>query len=334
MAVAACQVNQTAFAQQVQLTSVSHGVGHDIFTYFIRSNYGKLLQMMFVDFYVEVACVAHNSAVLHNLHMRFGDYVLAAGYGYKDIAVFSSLLHRHNAEAVKYCFDTLNRINLGNDNVSAQALGTHSNALTAPAIACNNNGSACYGHIGGTHDAIPGGLAGTVTVIKQILAVSIINGNHRKCQMTCCSQSLQTMYAGGGFLATAHQVRNQVTTFAVQHINQIAAVINNQLRFALQSFAQIHIIFFVGAAMGCENSYAAVNQCCGNFVLSGKRVAAGNNNISACVLQYKCQISGFCFQVNGYDHVDALERLSFAVFIVQMVQQGHIFLCPRDTLMT
>ena len=60
--VAASQVNQTAFAQQVQLTSVSHGVGHDIFAYFIRSNYRKLLQMMFVDFYVEVACVAHNSS--------------------------------------------------------------------------------------------------------------------------------------------------------------------------------------------------------------------------------------------------------------------------------
>ena len=86
--------------------------------------------------------------------------------------------------------------------------------------------------------------------------------------------------------------------------------------------------------MGCKNGYAAVNQRCGNFILSGKRVAAGNNNISACILQHECQISGFSFQMNGYNHVDTLEGLSFAVFIVQMVQQGHIFLCPRDTLMT
>ena len=119
MTVATSQVNQTAFAQQVQLTTICHGVGHDIFAHLIRSCNGKLFQMMLVDFYVEVTSVAHNCAVFHNLHMRFGDNVLTAGYGYENIAIFSSLLHRHYTEAVKNCLNALNRVNLGNDNVSA-----------------------------------------------------------------------------------------------------------------------------------------------------------------------------------------------------------------------
>ena len=152
--------------------------------------------------------------------------------------------------------------------------------------------------------------------------------------MTGSSQRLQTMYAGSGFLTAAHQLSNQVTTLAVQHVYEVAAVVDNQLRLNLQCFAQIHIVFLVRAAMSCKNGYAAVNQSCSDFVLRRQRIAAGNNNVCTSIFQHECQIGSFCFQMDGNNHVNASERFSFAVLLVQVVQQGHIFLCPCNTLVT
>ena len=182
MAVAAGKVYKAAFAQQVDFFTVRHGIGCNVFTNFVSRFNGHCFQVFNVNFNVKMACVGKNCAVFHKREVFFGNYIFAAGYGYKEIAVFCCFTHRHYAETVKYCFNAFNRVNFGNDNVCAQTFGTHGNAFAAPAVTCNNNGFACNGKVGSTHNAVPGRLAGAVPVIEQIFAVSVINGNHRESQ--------------------------------------------------------------------------------------------------------------------------------------------------------
>ena len=275
--------------------------------------------MVLVNLAVKVAGIAQHSAVFHHLHMRFGDNVLTARNSDEDITILSSLLHRHHTEAVKYCLHALDRIHLGNNDVGTHALGTHSHALAAPAVACNDNGSASNGHIGGADDAVKRGLAGAITVIKKILAISIVNSDHWERQMTRSGQRLEAVHTRGGLLAAAHQVGDQILALAVQHIHQITTVVNNQLRRAFERLTQIHVIFLARAGVGSKNSNAAIYQRSCNLVLSGQRIAACYHYVGAGVLQHQCQVSSFCLQMNGDNHIDAAERLGFAVLLIQVI---------------
>ena len=205
MTVAAGQIYQAAFAQQINFSSVCHGIGGNIFTNFIRSFYGKFFQMMLIDLNIKMTSIGQYSAVFHNLHMFFGDYIFAAGNGNEDIAIFGSLGHRHYSEAVKNSLNTLNRINFSNNDISAHAFGTHCNAFTAPTITGNYQSFAGNGKIGSTHNTIQRRLTGAITVIEKIFAVSIVYSNHRKSQMTGLGQSFQTMNAGSCLFAAANQ---------------------------------------------------------------------------------------------------------------------------------
>ncbi|MOA06562.1 hypothetical protein D3C78_1262060 [compost metagenome] len=105
-------------------------------------------------------------------------------YGHEELSDLGSLQHRHNREAVHICFNRLNRIHFGHDNVSSKTLRAHSNALAAPAVANDDNRFPCYHQICRTVNTVPHRLASTITVVKQVLAICIINGNHREFQRT------------------------------------------------------------------------------------------------------------------------------------------------------
>ena len=127
--------------------------------------------------------------------------------------------------------------------MSAQTTGPHRHAFAAPAVTGDHDGFAGDRQIGRSHDAIPYGLAGTVTIIEQMFAIGVVHRNHGEFQPSLGSQGPQTQHAGGGFFRSAHHVGGQVGAFAMQQGNQIAAIVDDDLRFGIQGLMQKLIIF-------------------------------------------------------------------------------------------
>mgnify|MGYP001470484074 CR=1 FL=1 len=94
-------------------------------------------------------------------------------YSNKEVAHLSGVNHFHYLEAVHYGFHSLYRVYLGDDNVSAETLRAHCNALSAPAVACDHNVLSGYDKVGRAVDAVPYGLSGAVAVIEQVFAVGV-----------------------------------------------------------------------------------------------------------------------------------------------------------------
>lgn len=61
--------------------------------------------------------------------------VFVAGQGDEDVAYFGCFGHRHDFKAVEYGFDGADRVDFGDDDAGAEAFSAHSAALTAPAVA-------------------------------------------------------------------------------------------------------------------------------------------------------------------------------------------------------
>ena len=142
------------------------------------------------------------------------------------------------------------------------------------------------------------------------------------------------MNTGSSFFTATDEFTDEIFAFAVKHVNQVATVVDNQVRFNFESFAEIYVVFFASATVSCKYGDTAIYKSSSNIILGRKRVTTSYNYISTCIFQNLCQISSFSFQVNGNNHVQTFEDLFFAIFFVEQVQKGHILFYPRNFLFT
>lgn len=163
-------------------------------------------QFRFVDFYVEMTGIGQDDAVFHILHMFAADDVLVASEGDEDIADFCCFCHGHDFKTVENGFDCFNRVNFRDDDMSAQAFRAHSAALAAPAIASDDDFLADDGQVRRAHDAIPRGLACTITVVEEVFAIRIVGRDHRELQFAGFVEAVETIDTGRRFFRAAEEV--------------------------------------------------------------------------------------------------------------------------------
>src|ERR1051326_9116692 len=120
MAFSRCQIDKTAFAQQIDLAAVFHGVFIHEFARLALPG-GHLFQRRNVDFHVEVAGVGDDSAILHQVKVLAADDVFIAGDGDENVADLGGFVHRHNAITVHHGFNRLGGIDFSDDQVKVLA---------------------------------------------------------------------------------------------------------------------------------------------------------------------------------------------------------------------
>ncbi|MNN50776.1 hypothetical protein D3C81_1653800 [compost metagenome] len=154
--------------------------------------------------------VAEDRSVLHHIVVLAADHITVARNGHEEIAAFCRFQHRHHMEAVHMRFNSFDCIDFSHDDISAKAFGPHSYTFAAPAVTDYNDRFAGYYQVGCADDAVPGRLACAVTVIEQILAVSIIDCYHRELQDALLLQGFQPDNSGCCLLCPAADVLHQV----------------------------------------------------------------------------------------------------------------------------
>ena len=226
-----------------------------------------------------MARVAQDGAFLHLHHVRRGDDVFASGHGYKDIAQRGRLIHGIHVEAVHDRLHRAHRVDLADDDLGAQGTGPHGNALAAPAIA----GHPLSGHdqVGGAHDAVPNRLAGAIAVVKHELHLGVVDADHGKVELSPLGARPEPKHAGGGLLASAHHAFGQIGPFFVQYMNQIAAVIDDDVGLAFKSGHQMIVIFLIAGPVPGAYRHALAGQPGGHVVLGGQGIGAGHIHFRA-----------------------------------------------------
>ena len=199
-----------------------------------------------------MACVAADGAVFHRLEVLRADDVAAAGDGHEEVAQGGRLLHLHHAEAVHHRLHRLDRVDFGDDHLGAEALGPHSDALAAPAVACDHDGLACDDEVGCAVDAVPDTLTGAVAVVKEMLAVGIVDEHHREEELLLGVEGDEAVYACGGLLAAAYDVRNELGELAVDAGNQVASIVDDDVRLMFETHFDMSEVFFFCRSVICE----------------------------------------------------------------------------------
>src|SRR5882672_10997245 len=219
------EVHKAAFAEQVHLAAVFEFVFiHKGANFTLAA--GKLFQRGDVNLHIEVAGVAHNRPALHFFEMLGANHALVAGHGDENVAFLHRFGHRHDAEAVHYSFNALDRIDFGNDYVRSQSLRAHGDTAPAPTVTGDHDFEASEQHIGGANDAVNRGLARAVAVVEEMLGHRVVRGDDGILQGSVVGQGAQTNHASGGLFGPGNHIRNEIGALGQQHGDEIRAVVH------------------------------------------------------------------------------------------------------------
>ena len=95
-------------------------------------------------------------------------------------------------------FEGSDRFDFGDDDVGAETLGPHCNALAAPAVARNDDPPAREQHVGGADHAVDRALAGAIAVIEEVLGFGVVDGDHGQLEDSVLLHGPKPNDAGGG----------------------------------------------------------------------------------------------------------------------------------------
>ena len=267
MTVTGSKIHKTAFRNDIYFVSILKSVTHDILAGLLNLN-GHLTKTCHINLAVEMTGIAADGTILHLEEMLLNYYAVATCNCHEDISKLSSLIHLHHLESVHHGLQSLDRIHLGNDDLSTKTLGSHRNTLSAPAITSHDNILSCNDKVGGPVDSVPYRLTCTVTVIKKMLAVCIVDKHHRELEFSGLVELDKPEDTCSSLLATSDDIRNEVCVLGVHKVHKVATVIDDDVRADLQNATDMCLILLRSCVVPCIYIEACLHESCCYVVLS------------------------------------------------------------------
>ena len=260
--------------------------------------------------------------------MFFSQNIAVTGSRYKEITESGGFFHGHHIVAVHQRFQRFDFIDFRYDHSRAHGFGSQRKTPADPAVTGDNNGLTSYEEIGGGHNGSPGRLTGTVTVIEEMFAIGVVHRDHGEVQFVFGRHGAKTVETRRCFFTAADDIFQQFPLVMMKNVNEVTAVINDELRFVFQRCEDAGVIKFRVGAVNPENMDPEIGKCSGDIILSGKRIAAGQSHFGAHFLQ--CQSKATGFRLDMETDIDPHPGKGFFVFIAfnKQIQYGHMFFCP------
>lgn len=280
----AAKVDETALGEEDDVAAALHGEAVNLGLDALDA--GSVgLEPGNVDLNVEVANVADNGIVGHGLEVLAGDDVTAAGGGDKDLTDGSGLLHSGDLEAGDGGLESVDGVDLGDDDTSThrvESLGAALADITEP----SNNGDLAGNHdIGGTLDTVDKRFTAAVQVVELGLGDGVVDVDGGDKQTTLLQRTVQVVDTGGGLLGDTVAVLEHLRVLLVDEGGQVTAVVEDQVQLLVilegeQLLLKAPLVLLLGLALPCEDRDAGGGNGGSGVVLGGEDVAGGPGNLS------------------------------------------------------
>ncbi len=250
---------------------------------------GEVFQRAHVDLHVEVPGVGQDRAVAHHRDMRRGDHVYRAGHGDEHLAERGGLGHGQHPEAAQRGVQGPDRVDLGHDDLGAEAQGAFGHAAAAGPEPGHHHGLARQQRVGGPQDAVDHRLPGPAGALDQALGRGVVGRDDREGQRALGGHPAQPDHAASGRLAAAPDLLEQVRQPGVQRVDQVAAVVDDQVRAVGplgQGLLDVPVVGLpVHPGPGEDGDPVPVRQRRGDIVLGGQRVGCGQGHVRSARAQ-------------------------------------------------
>jgi hypothetical protein len=156
--------------------------------------------------------------------------ITATSGGDKDLALGGSLLHRHNLETRDGSLESVDRIDLGDDNTGTHAVESHGTSLSDITETSDNGNLSCDHNIGGTLDTIDKGLTATVEVIELGLSDRVVNIDGWDQKGVVLQHLVKVVNTSGSLLRDTVTALEHLWVLVVNESSEITTIIKNKVK--------------------------------------------------------------------------------------------------------
>ena len=208
--------------------------------------------------------------------------ITATSGGDKDLTLGSSLLHGGDLVAGDSSLQSIDGINLSDNDTSTHAVKGLGTALADVTETCNNGDLAGNHDIGGTLDSVDERLTAAVEVVEFGLGngvVDIDGGNEEALGASLLEHAVQMVNTSGGLLRHAIAALEHIRVFLVHESSEITAVVKDQVEALAilersKLLLQAPLVLLLGLALPGEHWDTGGSNGSRSVVLGGEDVAA------------------------------------------------------------
>jgi hypothetical protein len=279
------QVNETALGEEDDVAAAGHEEAVDL-GLDVGDGFGVLLEPRNVDFDIEVTDVADNGVVGHGREVLTGKDVTAASSGDKDLTLGSSLLHGGDLVARDGSLESVDGVNLGDNDTSTHAMESLGAALANITETSDDSDLASNHDIGGTLDTVDKRLTAAVQVVELGLGDGVVDVDGGDKEALALEHAVQVVHTGCGLLRHAVAVLEHLGVLLVDKGSQVTAVVEDQVQALAvlegsKLLLEAPLVLLLGLALPREDGDAGGGNGGGGVVLGGEDVARGPGELGA-----------------------------------------------------
>jgi len=278
------QVDETALGKKDDVAAAGHKVAVDL-GLDVGDGLGVLLEPRNVDFDVEVTDVADNGVVGHSLEVDTSQNVTAAGGGDEDLTLRSSVLHGDNLVAGNGGLESVDGVNLSDENASTHAVESLGTALSDITEASDDGDLASNHDIGGTLDTVDERLTAAVEIVELGFCDRVVDVDGGDEQTLALQHAVEVVDTGGGLLGHAVAILEHLWVLLVDEGSQVAAIVEDEVQALAvveggELLLEAPLVLLLGLALPREDGHAGGSNGGSGVVLGGEDVARCPGDLS------------------------------------------------------
>eukprot|EP00128_Syssomonas_multiformis_P016851 Colp12_sorted_trinity150504_noHs@2414 len=337
MASGAAKVDETALGEEDDVAAVLEGVavnlGLDVDT---LSGVG--VKPRHIDLAVEVTDVAEDGVLLHLLEVVGADDALATSGGDEDVGLLDSLVEGGDLVTLHGSLESVNGVDLGNDNTGTEA-AEGSSATLADITVTSNEGDLTSDHdIGGTLDTIKERLTATVEVVELALGDGVVDVDGGALELTLLHHLVQVVHTSGGLLGDTLDTGKELGVLVVDDVGEVTTVVKDHVEgLAIgeeDGLLNAPVVLLIGLTLPGIDRDASGGNGGGSVILGGEDVAGRPLNLSTEGGEGLNENGSLDGHVETTSNAGTLEGLLRAVETAHLHETGHLILSELDLLAT
>lgn len=222
------QVDETTLSQKDDVTTVGHEEAVNL-RLDVLDRLGVGLEPGNVNLNVEVTNVANNGVVLHDLEVAANEDVTATGGGDEDLTMGSGLLHGGNLEARDGSLESVDGIDLSDNNTSTHGSKSLSTTLADVTETSDDSDLTSNHDIGGTLDTINERFAASVKVVELGLGNGVVDVDGRDKELAFLQHTVEVVDTSGGLLGDTVAVLELFGVLLVDEGGKVTTVVEDQV---------------------------------------------------------------------------------------------------------
>lgn len=211
--------------------------------------------------------------------------VTATSGGDEDLTERSSLLHGGNLEAGDSSLESVDGVDLGNQDASTHAVQSLGTAL-ANITETSDDGDLTGDHdIGGTLDTVDERLTASVQVVELGLGNGVVDVDGRDQELALLEHTVEVVDTGGGLLRDTVAVLQHLGVLGVDEGGQVTTVVEDEVELlsileGVELLLQTPVVLLLSLTLPGEDGDTSSSNGSRGVVLGGEDVAAGPGHLS------------------------------------------------------